>query len=188
MKRRHFILGALIAGTAQSAALGKIIFDRANFLKNGQEVVLETGFIDPRDLFRGHYVSLQLNVSQIDSTTVTVAEDIDFGDTVYLELQQGDGVFAVGKSLTRKYPQAPTGPVLRGTARARFRLFGGKNKSIRVEFPFDRYFAPKLRAQELEKLRRDQKLGVILALDDTGAGAIKGITINGKKIYEEPLF
>ena len=59
---------------------------------------------------------------------------------------------------------------------------------IRISFPFDRYFAPKKRAKELEKFRRDQKLGVVLSLNKEGVGLIKGITVEGKVIYNEPLY
>ena len=42
-------------------------------------------------------------------------------------------------------------------------------------------------AQELEKLRREQRLGIILAVTPDGEGAVKGITIDGEVIYDEPL-
>ena len=43
-------------------------------------------------------------------------------------------------------------------------------------------------AQELDRLRRDQKLGVILALDGKGGAVIKGLTVDGERVYDEPLW
>lgn len=189
MKLRVFIIGALIAALLQTAALGKIIYDRAEFLKNGQEVVLETGFVDPRDLFRGHYVTLNFIISRLDPKKLASIEDFSYNDTVFVELESNETLFAKAKSITRTYPSNATGLVIKGTARSIYENDKkAKSNNLRFDFPFDRYFAPKLRAKELEKLRQDQKLGVILVLDGKGNGAIKGITIDGEKVYEEPLF
>ena len=59
---------------------------------------------------------------------------------------------------------------------------------IILSFPFDRYFAPKERALELEALDRADRMGVILALDGSGNGVIKGLMIDGARVYEEPLY
>ena len=58
----------------------------------------------------------------------------------------------------------------------------------RISFPFDRYFAPKERALEIENIRSDGKLGVILVVSTDGTGYIKGLSIDGKRIYDEPLY
>ncbi|MDP5347464.1 MAG: GDYXXLXY domain-containing protein, partial [Paracoccaceae bacterium] len=53
---RRWLVAAIIAvALVQTAALAKMVTDRAALLRDGTEVVLETGAIDPRDLFRGHY-------------------------------------------------------------------------------------------------------------------------------------
>ncbi|MBV1863206.1 MAG: GDYXXLXY domain-containing protein [Rhodobacteraceae bacterium] len=187
MKFRIFLVGALIAALLQTGALAKIIYDRAELLQNGQEVVLETGFVDPRDLFRGHYVTLNLVVSRVEAKTLSKIDDFSYYDTIYLELEQGEGLFAAAKAVTTSYPENASGPAIKGTARTTHSN-DSPESWLSFRFPFDRYFAPKLRAKELEKLRGDRKLGIILMLDSKGNGAIKGITIDGEKVYEEPLF
>jgi hypothetical protein len=37
-------------------------------------------------------------------------------------------------------------------------------------------------------MQRERKLGVILSVADDGTAMIKGLTIEGEKIYEEPLY
>ncbi len=188
MKTRRFLLGVLLAALLQTGALGKILYDRATLLKTGQEVVLETGFIDPRDLFRGHYTALDFPISMVDPKSIPMPDRINYNDDLFLELDTETGPFATIKAISKTYPAAPQGPVLKAKAKSDYRNDGMGRGMVNIEFPFDRYFAPKMRAQELEKLERDRKLGIILALDNKGNGAIKGISIEGRKIYEEPLF
>lgn len=182
MNKRLFLAGALIAALVQTAALGKMITDRAALIRDGREVILATGFIDPRDFFRGHYVTLRLEISQIDAGTIGfVRTDIDRGDTIWAELVPGDDEFWTVTALHQEIV-ATDNPLLRGEYR------WSSNDNLNLSFPIDRYFAPKLRAQELEQFRRDDKLGVILALAPDGAAAIKGITVDGERIYQEPLY
>ncbi|GGA15958.1 GDYXXLXY domain-containing protein [Neptunicoccus cionae] len=184
MSRRFLIIGTLLAALLQTGVLAKIITDRATTLQSGQEVLLETGFIDPRDLFRGHYAVLNLQISRIDRNSVSVNGSFTWNDPVYVALDTS-GPFAQPVSLHDTYPTDFDGPVIKGNA-----LFtsGSDSQTLRIDFPFDRFFAPQERALELENLRREQKLGVILALAKDGTGMIKGLTIEGEKFYEAPLY
>ncbi len=189
MKLKTFIIGAVVAAVLQTGALAKIIYDHRSLLMSGQEVILETGFIDPRDIFHGHYVTLRLLISNSEQEKVEINGKIGYGDDVFMVLKKGEGPFWEASSINKSYPDNPSGPVIKGTAS--FTSANLENKpSLRatVSFPFDRYFAPKLKAQELEDLRQDRKLGVILSLGENGDGLIKGITIDGEPIYEESLF
>ncbi|PLS23150.1 GDYXXLXY domain-containing protein [Neptunicoccus cionae] len=181
---RFLIAGTILAALLQTGVLAKIITDRAAALQSGQEVLLETGFIDPRDLFRGHYAVLNLQISRIDRSDVTLHGSFTWNDPVYVALDTA-GPFAVPVSLHDAYPTDFGGPVIKGNA-----LFtsDSDNQTLRIDFPFDRFFAPHDRALELENLRREQKLGVILALMKDGTGMIKGLTIEGEKLYEAPLY
>lgn len=184
MNRRFLIIGTLLAALLQTGILAKIITDRAAALQSGHEVLLETGFIDPRDLFRGHYTALNLNISQIERDSVTLHGRFTWNDPVYAALDT-TGPFAQVQSLHDTYPEDFNGPVLAG--RAQFQS-SGSDSTLRIAFPFDRFFAPKYRALELETLRSEQKLGVILSVADDGSALIKGLTIEGQKIYNEPLY
>lgn len=184
MTSRILILGTVLAAVFQTGVLAKIITDRAAALNAGQEVLLETGFIDPRDLFRGHYTTLNLLISNLQRTEVTINGKFNWGDPVYVTLDTS-GPFARPVSLHSSYPTDPTGPVLKGQAQF---ISSNNGESLRIDFPFDRFFAAKNRAIELQNLQSDRKLGVILSVAKDGSAMIKGLTIDGTKIYEEPLF
>jgi len=66
-----------------------------------------------------------------------------------------------------------------------------------IAYGLERYYAPKKRALELEKMtrrgnraggRKERPLGVIVRVAGDGKAAIAGLMIDGRKIYEEPLF
>lgn len=178
--------GWLIAAIAvlallQTAAIGKMVTDRAALLRDGQEVVLETGAIDPRDLFRGHFTILNLEITRIPAGSVTRDPALEPGAPVYVTLAESDDGYWRATALWAD-PPAGQPAVIRG-------IFDYETASqIFLSFPFDRYFAPKDRALELEALDRADRLGLILALDGTGNGAIKGLMIDGQRLYEEALY
>ena len=187
MKMRTFILGVIAAAILQTAALGKILYDRASFLTSGQEVVLQSGMVDPRDLFRGHYVQLRLTVGTINESTIEVTGEPKYSEPVHVELKPGEDEFWVAKALYAEFPENADGPVITGKLVADGAITGETTRNFVISFPFDRYFADKERALELEDIRNDSKLGVVLAVGDDGQGAIKGISIDGKLIYSVPV-
>lgn len=178
---RWLIPGIVAVALLQTAALGKMVTDRAALLRDGFEVVLETGAIDPRDLFRGHYAILNLAITRLDKGDVTVDPALASGAPVYVTLTAGEDGYWQAQGLFAAPPDSTT-PVLKGVFEYEI------DQQLILSFPFDRYFAPEDRALELEALDRADRMGVILALDRKGNGAIKGLMIDGALFYEEPLF
>lgn len=188
MTIKHFLIGAVIAAILQTTALGKIIFDRAMQLQNGKEVVLQTQMRDPRDLFRGHYVTLNLSVGEVAEDKVEVNGEFKYKDPVFVALKKGEDEFWVAKAIYDKMPTGISDPVIKGKYQRAHKPKGETVLRHRIRFPFDRFFAAKKRAKELEKVRRDQKLGVVLSVGDNGEALIKGISVEGEMIYNEPIW
>jgi len=185
MTKRGFLVGAIIIAVLQTGAVGAMIYNRASQISGGKEVILESGFIDPRDLFRGHYVILNLVVGQLGEHVTEVDKPFSRREIVYVELAKGEDIFWTAKKLWHDLPDNAEGAYIKGKITL---IPRGSRRTYRISFPYDRYFAPKKRAKELEKFRRDRKLGVVLALGKDGSGYIKGITVDGEIIYDEPLF
>lgn len=182
MTARRVIAGIVAAAVLHTGLVGKMIWDRAQLLRNGAEVVLETGFIDPRELFRGHYARLDLTIERSDAATVTLDRDFRHGDTVYAELARDTATGFWTVTAVRAAPPAPPAVALRGDFR------NATDRAVRIDFPVDRYFADRERALELENLERDRRLGVVVAVSADGAAAIKGLSIDGVITYDQPLF
>ena len=185
MTRNHFLIAALVTALLQTGAVAGMMYNYALQINSGREVVVQSGFLDPRDLFRGHYVTLNLTVGTLRSGTVEVDSQFKYNEDVFVELAKGENGFWLAQKLWHDIPTGHDSAFLKGQIRSVPLIRSGR---YRITFPQDRYFAPKKRAQELENLRRDRKLGVILAVASNGAGYIKGITVDGKKIFDEPVW
>ena len=189
MKNLKFIIiGALIAAAIQTGLLVKIIYDRGQQLANGTEVHLQTGMVDPRDLFRGHYVRLNLSIGRILKKDVKIVGDLKPREAVFVSLKKGTDEFWVPVVIYSELPEASDNPVLKGKLTYIRNSKDPEKTTYQISFPFDRFFAPKKRAKELEKIRNDRKLGIIVALNKKGEGLIKGISVDGKSIYNEPIY
>ena len=184
MSNKKFKLALIAAFIFQVVLVGAMLADRYSTIKNGAEVTLQSRFVDPRDIFRGHYVTINLVAGQIGRDVPGATTKFSYRDPVFVSLKKGENGFWVAEAVSEELPQDGSSPVLQGEYWGTLNNDGG----INVRFPFNRYFAPKERAQELEKLHAEQKLGIVLALNGKGGGVIKGITIDGELIYDEPLF
>ncbi len=226
-----FPLRVLVTTILLSAILAWIVWDRVNLLRTGTEIVLKTRPIDPRSLFRGHYVRLEYEVGRIKTDRVRVSGKFKRHDPVFVRLEPGpDGywgavsvqktpprkntglylsgsVYRVGvvleqdaqrEELHRKL-RACTTPLCRKTARTALAKLNKQPRrikqcgtlacqSLQVHYGLERYFVPKHRARALEKKRDQQSLAVLVRVSPFGVGAISGLMIDGKKIYDEPLF
>ena len=57
-----------------------------------------------------------------------------------------------------------------------------------VRYGIESYFVPEGQGKRLEALARDKRMAALIAVDARGNAAIKGLIIDGKLQYEEPLF
>jgi uncharacterized membrane-anchored protein len=179
--------GALaVIAALQLGVLTYIVADRITLLKTGREIVLPIVPVDPRDLFKGDYVRLAYPVSTLPAD-MAGAKDKPTRTPIYVTLQPApDGTWSAAAA-TQTYPaQVPQGHVvLRGireieTWRA--------TAPVRVRYGLERYYVPEGTGPALEQLARDKKLAAIVAVDRKGIAAIKGLSADGVKIYDEPLF
>ena len=188
------LLRAALVALAMSATLLWMVYEHARLLREGTEIVLKSMPIDPRDLLRGHYVRLGYEISRIPAekfTDLAQGRRLTANTPVYVLLKKGeDGYWhLVSASLTPPVKDLAPGTVmLRGTLDTTWWL--GANSPVFVTYGLERYYAEKSRALRLEReiRNRRQPLGVIVRVSRDGRGAIAGLMMNGKKIYEEPLW
>jgi len=185
---KRLVLGLVIVATLQTAALAWMIRGHWVELNTGNEVVLESTMIDPRDFFRGHYVTLRLNIQVVARDKFVPKDELEPGKPILALLQKGDGAYWEVAALSTKAP--PNGPFLKSSTPYSDYMISDKNKSktLRISLPFTRYYAPKKRAQELEKLRNANKMGIVVSVLPDGRGKIKGVSLDGTTVYDESLF
>lgn len=182
-----------ITALIQTAALGKIVFDRQSLLKNGRELILPVVPVDPRDLFRGDYVVLGYPITPVKRSDLSDAHAFDTaakGSTVYVTLQQTpDGAWkavSVDRSYSRQHGLDDV--VLRGIVRYPRGEVGAADAAIDVSFGIERYFVPEGTGMALEAKVRDNQIQAIVAVGHDGTAAMKGLIVGGERHEDPPLF
>jgi uncharacterized membrane-anchored protein len=190
-------LGALtLAALIQLGILASLVISQTRLLTTGREVVVAIVPVDPRDLFRGDYVTLAFSISTIPSDLVESGGPAE-NRAIFVTLQPGaDGLWQATNA--RRLLPSSLGAdqvVIRGHV-----TFGatpqttsqvnrpGMGRSVGVRYGLERYYVAEGTGTRLETLARDKKLAAILAVGPTGQAAIKGLMVDGQRVYDEPVF
>ena len=185
-ERRNMWLGIAVVTAAQIGVLGWMVWDRVHLLSSGREIVLEVVPVDPRSLFRGDYVILNYDISRVQLPL----KRLHVGSVIYATLQRTkDGKWKLyAADPERPESLRPDQVVLKGRVRyASIRSRRGSGFAT-VNYGIESFFVPEGTGRELEKLVGQKKLAALIAVDDSGNAALKGLIVEGKRIYEEPLF
>ena len=57
-----------------------------------------------------------------------------------------------------------------------------------MAYGLERYFVPQGEGRAIESARNEGKVSIVAAVTKQGRAAIKRLLIDGKPVYEEPLF
>lgn len=190
---RHPLFGIVASGALLTAALGWMVLDRVRLLSAGREIELAIRPVDPRDLFKGDYVQLAFDITQLDPKLFIAGQGLEPArpgqvrqaaaqQTLYITLEEQPGQGWRPVAVSRQRPeQLPANRIaLKG------RTLGWNPNA--VTYGIERYFVPEGTGGKLEELARASKLSAIVAVDRSGRSAIKGLVHEGRRIYEEPLF
>jgi uncharacterized membrane-anchored protein len=185
-------IGLLFAAAAQLGILAYIVTDRIWLLKQGREIVLPIIPVDPRDLFRGDYVTLSFPASRVPASIVETSKSTP-GKHFFVTLDQAvDGTWTPSR-VTVKHPGTPAANQIVLKGRERYALmsdmFVGNRirNTLDILYGFERYYVSEGRGGRLEALSLQKKLAVVLAVDARGNAAIKGINVDGKRYVDEPV-
>ncbi len=196
MSKTRILIGVAIAVLFQTAVLAQMVWAQITLLSSPTEVVLKTTPVDPRDIFRGDYVILNYEISAFDAHNIEIATSFETGDDAFILLDTTAAIATPLKVLADLPETLETNQaVIRGRVNYVLKEQTETTEetcrdciSVFISYPIDSYFVPEGTGTELEKYRDEHALGVIVALNDEGDAAIKGLMIEGQKIYDEPLF
>lgn len=193
--KRPVLLLALTA--ALTAFLVFMVASHENARRSGTEIIVGMEPVDPRSLFRGHYVRIRSDLQSIDYADVKGETGFEKGDRVFVSItgNNDDGWQAASLSNTRP----DTGTFLQGRVQrviykyTRTKAEDGDTerkkteKGIRVRYAVESYFAAKAEAKALETKMRDQdhKMRLILAVDKNGKAVIRGLEIDGERYIDK---
>jgi uncharacterized membrane-anchored protein len=97
----------------QAALLAGIIGYREYWIETGDKVVLKTSPVDPRDIFRGDYVNLTYQITNMDIAGDMQKPDFVQGQPIYVNLEPSSDGTAVACSVSKEEPAG--GRFIQGT-------------------------------------------------------------------------
>jgi uncharacterized membrane-anchored protein len=184
---RKTLLALAAVGLAQTAVLAYMVIDRIQLLRVGREIVLPIVPVDPRDFFRGEYVRLDYPAGRV-ALAPADGVPVKRNETLYVTLEKTaeGGWRPVDVSRTLRREDNPDRIVLKARslwdAPVHDRWIGAT-----VRYGIESYFVRQGEGPRLEAMARERKLAALVAVDRSGNAAIKGLIIDGKLQYEEPL-
>lgn len=153
--------------------LGGFIGIKEFTVRSGEEVILKTLPVDPRDLFRGDYVVLRYELSRIDLSTLPGSPEFVANDSIYAELEKDP--LGYGK-ITKLSKEAPQGKLyIKGVVRSVY------NQTIQAEYGIESYFVPAGKGYAIERLR-GKGVDAKVAVDRFGNAIIKTLLIDGQEV------
>lgn len=185
---KGYLLSAIIVAGLQTLILGTIIQSRASILSDGAEVLLKTAPVDPRDFLRGDYVVLNYDISSVPVQTVSGGIPAEPGERVlWVRLKkQEDGFWTVIESSFHKLPPQPETVILRSQPFYSGGLAAGD--SMRVEYGIERYYVPEGEGKPIEEARNDGNVAIAVRVSPDGSAQIRSLLVDGKPVYDEPLY
>jgi len=153
--------------------LGGFIGFKEFTVKTGEEVLLKTVPVDPRDLFRGDYVILRYKISSIDLTQFPNSPIFLENNTIYVGIEKGVDGYGVVSKLSKE-------PLIgelfvKGVVRSVY------NQTIQAEYGIESYFVPAGKGLVIERWRSDG-VDAKVAIDRFGNAIIKTILLDGKEV------
>ena len=137
-------------------------------LLTGETVVLKTQPVDPFDMFRGQYLTINYEISRVN-----LPENTTEGKTVYVSLKEGDDKIWHAEKISLSKPES--GIFIRGTAK---QSWGG----LAVEYGIEQYFFER----DAHIPRMDS---VKVKVDNTGQARIVELLMDGTSLnitYKKP--
>lgn len=146
----------------------------------GTSIVIPIVGFDPRDLLSGHYLTFRLDLGS--AICERPGQETPSGEALAcLEGRAGAMTSAQRLEPVQFSPPAPTpgcAAVLRGRC-----------EHGRFAAGIERFYVPEERAAALDRAVRSEKGAVVVAIDRTGAAAVKDLLIDGKpwrEVVKEP--
>jgi uncharacterized membrane-anchored protein len=186
------VLLFLLAGLIQVGLIAAIVYDRARILREGREVALQTRPVDPRDFLRGDYVVLSYDISSVPAGPLTNTPVAYRGAPLYVKLRpKPDGFYEAVSVHQDAVPVTGDEILIRGRT-----VYGDRCGTasgffcdrLQLNYGIEKYFVPQGEGREIESARNEGKVSVVVAVTREGRAAIKRLLMDGKPVYDEPLY
>lgn len=143
----------------------------------GEEILLKTAPIDPRDLFRGDYVRLNYEISTVDLQQTPYDSNFTPGEAVYAVLSKDEKYWSI-KGVGHNKPELQSEEAcMKGNIASSF------NNRLRITWGIESYFVPENMGKDIE--REIRNVSVMVAVDSTCRAMIKELYIDDEPVKFE---
>jgi uncharacterized membrane-anchored protein len=178
--RSPFLRWGLLA-LIQLALIAAPLADRLQVQMNGQEVVLNLIPVDPRDLLRGDYVIINLEIGRVSPELHSKGGvGLEPGDTVYAGLEVADSGAARVVRLTRIRSEAGA-LAIAGTYRS---MSGGE---LNIDYAIDAFYLPEGTGKEIERLPA-KRVQLVVAVHPDGRALPLRLLVDGEEFKSDAAF
>lgn len=159
--------------------LGLLGFKQYTLL-TGETVLLRVQPIDPRDLFRGDYVTLSYDISTLRPDELGGDSYFYPDDRIYVELVKDDPYWRPVATYEDHRQEHKPSVVLKG--RVESDGYWGSSSPLRVKYGIEDIFIPEDTGRAIERLSRtsDGRLGVKVVVDRWGNGIARQLVLDGE--------
>ena len=178
MTRHHWLIAAIVL---QLGVLALEYLGSVWPLWTGERGRLEIEPVDPRSMFRGNYARLGYSVASVDTSLFSgPSERLRKGEVVYVALEQEDESWrAAGIQLSKP----ASGVFLRGRLQHNW---SADDSSFRVRYGIEAWFAPKVKAIEIEQATRrarsnNARAYAVVAVAGSGRAALARLDLPPEK-------
>lgn len=172
----------IIIGLFLGAILVTFIGLKEKILRTGTEITLRAIPVDPRDLFRGDYVVLSYEISNLNMNSFPELKKFANGDVIFVAIESKNGL-----ARAIRVSEAPISNALyiKGTVKNIY------NDVARIDYGIEHFFVPEKKGLEIENITRyrsatstpqTSNVDVIAAIDSSGNAVIKSLLIDGKEV------
>jgi uncharacterized membrane-anchored protein len=176
----------------QFALLALMVADRVQILREGTEVTLQTRPVDPRDVLRGDYVTLNYDISQLPAGPLKDRPAGARNPIVFVKLAPNrDSIYGAVSVHADAVTVSSSEVLIRG--RVAYGATCGPTRDLfcdelQIRYNLESYFVPEGEGRKLEQVRSQRKLLVVTAVAPSGRAAIKRLLVDGEPVYDEPWF
>ena len=185
------LVAAILVAALQTGVVGYMVESRASILRSGAGIRLETLPVDPRDLLRGDYVTLSYPISTIPKSIVTGRVPVS-GERLRLAVRvkpDAGGLWTATQASFAGLPAEDGSVVLRSRPFDYYAASdGGLPDTLFVEYGIERYYVPEGEGRALESARNAEALEVEARVGRDGTAQIARLILDGKPVYDEPLY
>ncbi|MDD5194650.1 MAG: GDYXXLXY domain-containing protein [Candidatus Omnitrophica bacterium] len=180
MKKNEYSIYVFLAAIlVQVAVLALFAYHKELSIRSGTKIIVEAIPQDPRSIFRGDYIRLSYEFSQINLNEVLHNKD---------NFYRGQEVFVKLSSIGDNWKPAQISDSLLTSDKEDELIISGvveeayPGKSVNVIYGIESYFVPEGKGRYLEKQILQHNVQVKLSIDKRGEASVCKIFIDGHEV------